>query len=168
QEYLGITAELVDWHERKLYDQGWKVFGLFDFPGGAPLPENTRKCPVTASLVERHIPRHGAAGFSVLRPRTRIRPHQGYQGDFLRCHLGLRIPAGDCGLRVGDETRSWETGKAVIFDDRLDHEAWNLTDEERVVLLIDFAGGRGRAAAGRAPGPGQQPEGPPRVRGTTW
>lgn len=27
---------------------------------------------------------------------------------------------------------------AAVFDDRVTHESWNLTDEERVVLLIDF------------------------------
>ncbi len=137
-EYLGITAHLIDWCERELYGEGWKVFGLFNFPHGAPIPENIRRCPHTASLVQQHIPTHGAAGYSILRPRTRIQPHQGYQGDFLRCHLGLKVPPGDCALRVQDEVRHWEAGKAIIFDDRPIHEAWNLTDAERVVLLLDF------------------------------
>ncbi|MBI2467934.1 MAG: aspartyl/asparaginyl beta-hydroxylase domain-containing protein [Candidatus Rokubacteria bacterium] len=137
-EYLGITGQLVDWVEKELYDEGWKVFALFDFPHGRPVPANVAKCPQTASLVERHVARHGAAGFSLLTPKTRIRAHEGYQGEFLRCHLGLKIPAGDCGLRVRGDVRRWEPGKVLIFDDRVTHESWNLTDEERVVLLIDF------------------------------
>ena len=138
REYLGIRGELIDWLEPELYDRGWKVFGLFDFPHGHPIAANIAKCPVTAALIAQHVRRHGAAGFSVLEPRTRIRPHQGYAGSFLRVHLPLDIPAGDCGLRVGGETRRWETGTVMVFDDRAEHEAWNETDQERVVLLLDF------------------------------
>lgn len=137
-EYLGVQRDLADWSERELYGEGWKVYGLYDFPHGAPLAANIARCPVTARLVADHVPGHGAAGFSVLRPGTRIRPHAGYQGSFLRCHLGLRVPAGDCGLRVGGETRAWREGEALVLDDRLEHEAWNLTQEDRVVLLLDF------------------------------
>src|SRR4051812_45823078 len=91
-EYDAVRDELVDWFERELYDAGWKVFGLFDFPHGRPIDANVRKCPTTAAMIARHVPRHGAAGFSVLAPQTRIRPHVGYQGPFHRCHLGLEVP----------------------------------------------------------------------------
>jgi aspartyl/asparaginyl beta-hydroxylase (cupin superfamily) len=84
------------------------------------------------------VPTHGVVTFSVLQPVTTINPHRGYQGDFLRCHLGLSIPAGDCRLRVGGVDRSWEPGRAMVFDDRVEHEAWNRTDRERTVLLFDF------------------------------
>jgi beta-hydroxylase len=137
-EYLGVANRLVDWFERELYGEGWQVFGLFDFPHGRAIAENVARCPLTASLIERHVPRHGAAGFSVLRPGTRIRPHEGFPGPFLRCHVGLRVPPGDCGLRVADESRGWKEGEALVLDDRVRHEAWNLTGEERVVLLLDF------------------------------
>jgi beta-hydroxylase len=137
-EFHGVREQMIDWVERELYGEGWKVFGLFDFPHGAPLEAGVRACPHTAALIAEHVPTHGAAGFSLLRPGTRIQPHQGYQGRFLRCHLGLEIPAGDCGLRIEHETRRWEAGRTLIFDDRLTHEAWNLTAEERVVLLVDF------------------------------
>lgn len=138
REYAGVRRHLVDWPERELYGEGWKVFGVYDFPHGEPLAANIARCPLTASLVAQHVPRHGAAGFSVLRPRTRIQPHRGYQGDFLRCHLALKVPAGDCGLEVAGETRRWREGDTLIFDDRVAHAAWNNTEEERVVLLLDF------------------------------
>lgn len=137
-EYLAVRHLAIDWFERDLYGEGWKVYGLFDFPGGAPIAENVARCPVTAALVARHVPRHGAAGYSVLQPGTRIQPHSGYQGEFLRCHLGLSVPPGDCGLRVAGEARRWRDGEALILDDRHEHEAWNLTPHERVVLLVDF------------------------------
>jgi hypothetical protein len=138
QEYLMVQTELVDWVERDLYGEGWQVYGLYDFPQGNIIAANAARCPFTAELIARHIPRHGAAGFSRLRPGTRIQPHQGYAGSFLRCHLGLDIPEGDCMLQVAGETRGWANGRALIFDDRLEHAAWNLTERERVVLLVDF------------------------------
>jgi beta-hydroxylase len=141
REFTGVRAELTDWFERELYGEGWKVYGLYDFPHGAPIQANVERCPLTAALVHTHVPRHGAAGFSLLAPGTRIRPHEGFQGEFLRLHLGLDIPPGDCGLRVGGETRAWANGRAMVFDDRVLHEAWNLTGRERVVLLVDFIPG---------------------------
>lgn len=137
-EYEKVVGELVDWVERELYGEGWKVYGLYDFPQGRPLAGNIARCPGTAALVAREIPRHGAAGFSVLRPRTRIQPHRGFPGEFLRCHLALKVPGGECGLKVDGETRRWREGEVLVFDDRVEHEAWNDAAEERVVLLVDF------------------------------
>jgi beta-hydroxylase len=137
-EYLSVQRELVDWVERDLYGEGWQVYGLYDFPHGQPMPENIARCPFTAQLIAQHIPTHGAAGFSRLHPGTRIEPHRGYQGEFLRCHLGLQVPDGDCALEVDGEQRHWREGAAMVFDDRLLHSAWNLTSETRVVLLVDF------------------------------
>lgn len=137
-EYEAVADELIDWFERELYGEGWKVYGLFDFPHGKPIPANVARCPVTAGLVATHVPGRGAAGFSVLRPGTRIEPHRGYPGRFLRCHLGLQVPEGDCALRVQGETRRWREGEILVLDDRLEHEAWNRTGADRVVLLLDF------------------------------
>ena len=138
EEYLTVENQLVDWVERDLYGEGWQVFGLYSFPHGYALTPNVDLCPFTTGLIHDIIPRHGAAGFSRLRPGTRIEEHVGFQGDFLRCHLGLDIPEGDCRLLVGGESRAWSNGEAMIFDDRLPHSAWNLTANGRVVLLVDF------------------------------
>ena len=138
QEYLGVQGGFVDWVERDLYGEGWQVYGLYNFPDGRVIDDNAARCPFTAALIARHIPRHGAAGFSRLRPGTRIETHRGYEGPFLRCHLGLDIPAGDCALQVDGETRRWANGAALIFDDHLLHAAWNLTGRSRVLLLVDF------------------------------
>ena len=71
-------------------------------------------------------------------PHSAIRTHEGYPGEVLRCHLGLIVPPGDCAIRVGSEQRRWEEGKCLVFNDRVEHEAWNRTSGARVVLLIDF------------------------------
>jgi ornithine lipid ester-linked acyl 2-hydroxylase len=138
REYVAVRAGLVEWHERKLYDKGWKVFGLYSFPDGERIGGNIERCPITAELIERSVPGHGAVGFSVLEPRTHIQPHEGYAGAFLRAHLGLIVPVGDCLLKVGGESRPWREGEVMVFDDRIVHQAWNRSDHERVVLLVDF------------------------------
>lgn len=53
-------------------------------------------------------------------------------------HLGLIVPS-DCCLRVGDAVKSWKEGKCLIFDDTVEHEAWNNSKEDRIILLLDFA-----------------------------
>jgi aspartyl/asparaginyl beta-hydroxylase (cupin superfamily) len=51
-------------------------------------------------------------------------------------HLPLIVPDG-CEFRVGGETRPWRIGKAFAFDDTIEHEAWNRSNEDRAVLIID-------------------------------
>lgn len=143
---IRAEAELIrplmrDWYETKLHDEGWQVYGLYSFPGGDLLAENAARCPVTTALLAQHLPSHGAAGFSLLKPHSHIRPHSGYGGGLLRCHLPLVVPQGNCALRVGLETRRWQAGQCIVFDDTSDHEAWNLTDSPRIVLLADFLPG---------------------------
>ena len=75
--------------------------------------------------------------FSRLVRRTRIPAHHGQVNARLICHLPLIVPPG-CGLRVGNETRSWVEGQTLIFDDSIEHEAWNNSDRTRVVLLFDI------------------------------
>jgi hypothetical protein len=75
--------------------------------------------------------------FSILRPGTKIKPHRDYANVFLTYHLGLVIPS-HCGIRVGGEKRLWQEGKSLIFDTSYEHEAWNNSDDFRLILLIDF------------------------------
>ena len=78
-----------------------------------------------------------SAMFSALQPKTRIPPHTGVSNARLVVHLPLIIPP-DCSFRVGSETRRWEVGKAWVFDDTIDHEARNDSDELRVILIADI------------------------------
>jgi aspartyl/asparaginyl beta-hydroxylase (cupin superfamily) len=75
--------------------------------------------------------------FSLLAPQTRIPPHTGAANTRLVCHLPLIVPP-KCGFRVGETTREWRVGEAFVFDDTIEHEAWNDSDELRVVLIIDL------------------------------
>ena len=80
--------------------------------------------------------RSPVAMFSALQPRTRIPPHHGVTNTRLVMHLPLIVPEG-CGFRVGSETRPWIPGKAWVFDDTIEHEAWNDSDSLRVILIAD-------------------------------
>jgi aspartyl/asparaginyl beta-hydroxylase (cupin superfamily) len=118
----------------------WSAFYLIE--NGAVAPEAAARCPATLAALER-VPLCRAEGctpsvlFSLLRPGARIPPHTGHNNARLICHLPLIVPEG-CGLRVGNETRPWTLGETLIFDDTIEHEAWNTSREIRVVLLFDI------------------------------
>lgn len=75
--------------------------------------------------------------FSLLKPGARIAAHTGMFNTRLICHLPLIVPPG-CGFRVGNEVREWQPGKLMVFDDTIEHEAWNEGGSERVVLIFDI------------------------------
>ena len=75
--------------------------------------------------------------FSLLDAKSRIPAHTGPVNTRLVVHLALVVPPG-CGFRVGGETREWHAGKAFVFDDSINHEAWNDSDLPRAVLIFDI------------------------------
>lgn len=118
------------------YDErGWKYYALFG--GGAECAAHRRRCPQAARACSM-VPGLLNAGFSLFRPGTRLFPHKGELVGTLRCHLPLVLPRGDFGIRSGDETRRWELGRCLVFDDTREHTAWNLGQGDRVVLLVTF------------------------------
>jgi aspartyl/asparaginyl beta-hydroxylase (cupin superfamily) len=106
---------------------------------GEAVAEHIARCPRTVEALA-GWPRWDANGpsalFSILDAGTRIPPHTGTNNARLTVHLPLVIPPG-CGLRVGAKTRQWEPGKAFVFDDSIEHEAWNDSDAPRAVLIFD-------------------------------
>ncbi len=117
----------------------WSACFLWEY--GEPHRAVVERCPQTAAVLERlplaRIPgRAPNAFFSVLRPQSKIPPHTGVTNTRAIIHLALEVPPG-CGFRVGNETREWVEGKAFAFDDSIEHEAWNNSDQRRAVLIID-------------------------------
>jgi len=118
----------------------WSVYPLLH--DGAQIPDHLQKCPKTAAVLARlplcDIPGYApGAFFSVLKPHTRLPPHTGTTNTRSIVHLPLVIPAG-CRFRVGAEVREWKKGKAWVFDDSIEHEAWNDSDEIRIILIFDI------------------------------
>jgi aspartyl/asparaginyl beta-hydroxylase (cupin superfamily) len=118
----------------------WSVYPLWH--DGEPIPDHLQKCRRTAAVLAElplcDIP-HCAPGacFSVLAPRTRLPPHTGTTNTRSIVHLPLVIPEG-CSFRVGAHARTWKKGKAWVFDDSIEHEAWNDSDEIRIILIFDI------------------------------
>jgi aspartyl/asparaginyl beta-hydroxylase (cupin superfamily) len=122
-----------------LENANWSAFHLIR--DGAVVEANASRCPqVMAALAKAPIPaipgRSPMAMISVLQPGTHIPPHNGLLNTRLICHIPLVVPAG-CRLRVGNDTRTVEAGKALLFDDSIEHEAWNDGNAPRAVLLFE-------------------------------
>ena len=130
---------MKQWKELNRNKQ-WTAIHLVQ--NGRRIESNARHCPRTleavAAFPQPQVP--GAcpnAMFSLLAPRTRIPPHTGVANTRLVCHLPLVVPPG-CGFRVGGTTVEWTPGQAFVFDDTIEHEAWNDSDQLRVVLIFDL------------------------------
>ncbi len=127
------------WRELN-HSRRWGVYSLWR--EGKAFPEHIARCPKTvAALAAKPLwdVRDGGptAMFSLLDARSRIPPHSGPVNTRLVVHLALVVPPG-CGFRVGGETREWQAGKAFVFDDSINHEAWNDSDLPRAVLIFDI------------------------------
>jgi ornithine lipid ester-linked acyl 2-hydroxylase len=118
-------------------DDRWKSFFFYAY--GLKALGNCRRCPETTKLLKQ-MPGMKTAFFSILAPGKHLPPHRGPYKGVLRLHLGLLIPepADMCAIRVGSQTRHWQEGRVMIFDDTFEHEAWNRTDGVRVVLFVDI------------------------------
>jgi aspartyl/asparaginyl beta-hydroxylase (cupin superfamily) len=138
--YVAAEADRPAKAHSLLNDARWSAFHLFE--GGQPVPARAARCPATmAALADLPLPRVAGRApmvlFSILAGGTHIQPHTGMLNTRLICHLPLIVPAG-CRLRVGNHTRAVEPGKMLIFDDSIEHEAWNDSGDVRVILLFEI------------------------------
>jgi aspartyl/asparaginyl beta-hydroxylase (cupin superfamily) len=129
---------LRQWQELN-HSRRWGAYFLWD--QGRRLESHLARCPRTAAALaatpQVDIPGRGpTAFFSILDARTKIPPHTGVTNTRLTVHLPLIVPPG-CRFRVGGETREWRVGSAWVFDDSIDHEAWNDSDDARAILIFD-------------------------------
>jgi aspartate beta-hydroxylase len=125
--------------ENQMGRAGWDIFPFYE--RGRRNEANCALCPTITRIIEGSNTVRTLAGLlyvSKLRPGMHIQPHIGPTNMRLRCHLGINIPDGDCGLSVGGETRHWQEGECLVFDDSLLHESWNRTGQPRVVLIVDL------------------------------
>nr|DBA24259.1 TPA: hypothetical protein GDO54_011944 [Pyxicephalus adspersus] len=121
--------EKGDWSQYTLWQQGRK---------------NEKSCkaaPRTCALLERFPEstgcRRGQIKYSVMHPGTHVWPHTGPTNCRLRMHLGLVIPKPGCRIRCANDTRSWEEGRVLIFDDSFEHEVWQDADSYRLIFIVD-------------------------------
>lgn len=125
------APSFVSWPE-PIHGGGWDVFALKW--QGKVVPPWLSAFPWLANRSLFNV------GFSRLAPGTVIDPHYGYDAGVLRLHLGLECPGGAT-ITVGQETRRWEEGEVLLFDDTQRHSARNDGDRERLILLVDIKTG---------------------------
>jgi hypothetical protein len=128
----------------------WSAFYLWK--RGELVAQNAARCPETMRAME-HVPlvkvqnRSPSVLFSLLRPGAHIPPHNGMVNTRLICHLPLILP-GQCALARGQRDARVGRGPRLAFDDTIEHEAWNRSQEPRVVLIFEsMAPGAHRARA---------------------
>lgn len=132
------TRPRTDYHGL-LDNPDWSTLYLWE-KGGA-VPALTDRFPRTMEAVEKlDLCRIGVRAPSILFSRlaagARIPPHHGVMNARLICHLPLIVPPG-CGFRVAGETRQWREGELLVFDDTVEHEAWNDGSSDRIILIFD-------------------------------
>lgn len=154
-ELLGLLADArssfvpyIDYPDDEPLNQ-WKELNrsqrwsaLFLFKNGKRQDVIADRCPRTIAALDGapvvDVPGSGPTSFfSLLEPHTRIPAHTGGTNTRVIVHVPLVVPP-KCGFRVGTQTREWQPGTALIFDDTIEHEAWNDSDEERIVLIFDI------------------------------
>lgn len=119
----------------------WSTLYLWE--NGGPVDKIAQLCPVTYKTIIENVPlcritsRAPSIMFSLLKAGAKIPPHTGMLNTRFICHLPLIVPE-KCGFRVGRETREWNEGELMVFDDTVEHEAWNNSDEDRLVLIFDI------------------------------
>jgi aspartyl/asparaginyl beta-hydroxylase (cupin superfamily) len=137
QDGIPPLAEISPDHRRIAPPGKWKSFFLYGY--GYRNDENCARCPRTAEAVSR-IPGLNSAFFSILAPGAHIPRHRGVTKAILTAHLGLVVPVKRkaCRMQVDRKMLTWQRGKILIFDDTCFHEVWNDSDEQRIILLIQF------------------------------
>jgi aspartyl/asparaginyl beta-hydroxylase (cupin superfamily) len=142
QPYIDFPAGLpLDQFTELNRSRKWSAYFLWN--QGQPQSSHIARCPVTARILEEVVPRCRVGGraptafFSILDPNTRIPAHTGVTNTRLTVHLPLVVPP-NCGFRVGATTREWIPDRAWVFDDTIEHEAWNLSDTPRAILIFDI------------------------------
>ena len=117
----------------------WDVSFLYEC--GRRHDEVCSRCPTLTTIIETHATIRTIDGLiyiSRLRSGSAIQAHYGPNNLRLRCHIAVQVPSSDCGLSVNGESRVWEEGKCLVFDDSFCHHAWNHSKQDRIVVVIDL------------------------------
>jgi aspartyl/asparaginyl beta-hydroxylase (cupin superfamily) len=132
-------ARKSDYLDSESGEAAWDAY--FFYRHGQAFDEHLAACPATArtleyvplTRIEEHAPE---VLFSFLSPGTLIKPHHGVTNSRVVTHLPLIVPE-NCALEVGGVEHHWEVGRCVTFDDSYSHQAWNHSDQLRVVMILD-------------------------------
>ena len=136
----GILKNLGRMFNSKKVIKTWSLYPFYYT--GVDLESDNQQCPETLKILK-SLPNlcvdypWGDALFSLHQTNTHLPAHCSVDNLRIRCHLGLIIPD-NSEIRVGNEKRNWEEGKCLVFDDSFEHEVWNRSDKDRLIMIVDF------------------------------
>lgn len=163
---LDISRNINDWYNADDYykqvinkygwirswgddDKGnyqWYNYGLIYF--NHEFNENIKHCPKTYKIIKKMKPYINICGFSWMFGNCVIKPHTditGITSGSLALHLGLSIPEPNetCKLIIKNNNNEYiymkeQNGKMIIFDANYEHYAYNLSNQDRLILYLDF------------------------------
>lgn len=130
----------------------WRLFGLIL---NKKKLDTANFCPKTIDILTKSSNRILNAGFSLMEPKCYLGRHKDYNHSFYRLHIPIIIPKNNnknpgtilnknesnksfAVLNVEDDYIIWKDNEYFMFDDTYYHNAWNNTNELRIVLLIDI------------------------------
>jgi hypothetical protein len=144
-------------------EKPWTVFPLCHcFPANEPdnftwVPFTKSFVPRTCRLLEDALRYDNGqsylrtALFSQLAPRSVLEEHTGWAdlaNHVLRLHIPLVVPSNSdstgenddlCGTWVDGCVETHAVGRPLLFDDSKTHRAFNYSDGDRIVLIVDLA-----------------------------
>jgi aspartyl/asparaginyl beta-hydroxylase (cupin superfamily) len=139
REILALTPAVYYQDSEQIPRSGqWGIFPVLAM--ARKNSANASLLPITTDIAESHgaiTTLTGGILVSRLKPGTVIATHRGPSNTRIRCHLGIQVPSGDCGIEVDGEKRGWQEGTCLMLNDHLDHNVWNRTEDERIVLIVD-------------------------------
>eukprot|EP00592_Proboscia_alata_P015297 CAMPEP_0194399636 /NCGR_PEP_ID=MMETSP0174-20130528/126767_1 /TAXON_ID=216777 /ORGANISM="Proboscia alata, Strain PI-D3" /LENGTH=291 /DNA_ID=CAMNT_0039196061 /DNA_START=3939 /DNA_END=4811 /DNA_ORIENTATION=+ len=157
-EALSQIPQWSPWPEEIHYNTetsgDWRVFPLchtfpaHDLSQKKWIDQTCHFVPQTTKILKSLGGTLRTALFSRLGPRTTLNPHTGWKdlaNHVVRAHLPLVVPEG-CGTWVdgciemhrSDTNTDGISNNLIVFDDSKVHRAFNYSDEERVVLILDL------------------------------
>jgi aspartyl/asparaginyl beta-hydroxylase (cupin superfamily) len=129
-----VVDQFVEYYDASINRTTWRNFPLVY--GGRWIAPNLAACPTTAETL-RQVPGVTLAVFAVLPAHSALAPHRGNPCGTLRAHMGLSVPP-NARFVVNGEVRHWEHGRFFVFNETYLHTAINDSDEDRLVLIVDF------------------------------
>lgn len=101
--------------------------------------ETKNRFPCAVALMEKYQQHCGCCGYSSLDAKSSIKPHcdiENLDRKYVRIHLPLLVPPGDCFIQIGDVKMSWT--EIFAFDNQTRHEAQNNTSSRRLIFIMDL------------------------------
>jgi beta-hydroxylase len=130
------TFALPDWSPESVPVQEWQAVALWW--KYKPWAVYQKWYPFTTSLVK-DGPTHRATGHLILKPQSKTPKHRHLDwGNKIILHIPLIIPKGDVGFWIDGKIHRWKVGEAFAFDITKEHYGFNNTDQERVLLVMEF------------------------------